>query len=217
MRLTHDTYRSYLETTYASWLGKNIGVRLGAPVEGWTHRQITEKYGHINGYVTDYDVFAADDDTNGPLFFVRCLLDKNNVTPEDVGDTFLNYIQEYSGFFWWGGPGVSSEHTAYENLRRGIKAPLSGSKRTNGTVSAEQIGGQIFSDCWGYVSGYDPVLAAGLAAKASSVTHDGNGIQGGIFVAVAICLAYQYEDIRQVIDEALEFLDHRMKYYRACW
>jgi hypothetical protein len=56
---------------------------------------------------------------------------------------------------------------------------------------AEQIGGQIFSDCWGYVSGYDPKIAKELAIKASSVTHDENGIEGGIFVAVAICLAYK--------------------------
>ena len=216
MKLTAENYRQYLETTYASWLGKNIGVRLGAPVENWTHEQITQKYGHITGYVTDYDIFAADDDTNGPLFFVRCLLDKDEITAEDVGNTFLNYIQEYSGFFWWGGVGVSSEHTAYENLKNGIKAPLSGSKETNGIAIAEQIGGQIFSDCWGYVSGYDPELAKKLAMMASSVTHDENGIQGGIFVAVAICLSYQLNDVRTVIERTLEYLDDTMEYSRVC-
>ena len=65
----------------------------------------------------DYGIFAADDDSNGPLFFVRSLLEKKDISAEDIGNTFLNYIQEYSGFFWWGGVGVSSEHTAYENLK----------------------------------------------------------------------------------------------------
>lgn len=216
MKLTENNFREYLLKTYAAWLGKNIGVRLGAPVEGWTHQKITETYGHITGYPVSYGIFAADDDTNGPLFFVRCLLEKNDITAEDIGDTFLNYIQEYSGFFWWGGVGVSSEHTAYENLKKGIKAPLSGSRETNGLTIAEQIGGQIFSDCWGYVSGYDPQLARKLAMMASSVTHDENGIQGGIFVAVAICLAYQRKDIREVLSEALGYLDPDMEYYRVC-
>ncbi len=217
-KLSEDNFDEYLLKVYSSWLGKVIGVRLGAPVESWSYEQIKEKYGEIAGYVKDndsYPIFAADDDTNGPLFFVRSLLEKTKVTPEDIGNTFLNYIQEYSGFFWWGGIGVSSEHTAYENLKNGIKAPLSGSKETNGIEIAEQIGGQIFSDCWGYVAGYDPNLAKDLARKAASVTHDENGLEGATFVAVAITLAMQRNDIREVIDETLTFLDADKEYYQV--
>ena len=36
-KLRKEDYREYLEKTYAAWLGKNIGIRLGAPVEGWNH------------------------------------------------------------------------------------------------------------------------------------------------------------------------------------
>ncbi|MBR2809264.1 MAG: ADP-ribosylglycohydrolase family protein [Erysipelotrichaceae bacterium] len=212
--LLNDTNREeYLRKVYASWLGKIIGVRLGAPVENFSYEEILEKYGIIDYYPVDYGMFAADDDTNGPLFFVRALLDKDKISAKDIGDAFLDYIQEYSGFFWWGGVGVSSEHTAFENLKNGIKAPRSGSMEVNGEMIAEQIGGQIFSDCWGYVAGYDPDLAKKLAMMASSVTHDGNGIQGGIFVAVAIALAMQHDDIRKVIDLSLEYLDPEMEYY----
>ena len=66
-------FREYLEKTYASWLGKTIGVRMGAPIENWTYEDIKKTYGHINDYPLDYGIFAADDDTNGPLFFVRSL------------------------------------------------------------------------------------------------------------------------------------------------
>ena len=214
-KLLKENYREYLETTYASWLGKIIGIRLGAPVEGWAHEKIKEKYPVMDDYPVDYGIFAADDDSNGPLFFVRALLEKEKIEAEDIGNCFLNYIQEYSGFFWWGGVGVSTEHTAYENLKKGIKAPLSGSIITNGRTIAEQIGGQIFIDCWAYVAGYDPYLAKKLAIKAASVSHDGNGIQGAIFVATAITLAYQRDDIYQVLDEALSFLDKRMEYYKV--
>lgn len=210
-------YQVYLRETYAAWLGKLIGIRLGAPVENWTHQAIKDKYGSITDYLVDYDVFAADDDSNGPLFFIRVLLDYplEQVTAEAIGNTVLNYLQEYQGFFWWGGVGISTEHTAYENLKNGIKAPLSGRAATNGLALAEQIGGQIFSDCWGYVSGYNPELAKDLAIKASSVTHDGNGIQGGIFVAVAICLAYQIDDAKMIVQQTLSYLDPAMEYYQV--
>ena len=216
MKLTADNYRTYLKQVYSAWLGKIIGIRLGAPVEGWSYSQILKKYPDITDYICDYGIFAADDDSNGPLFFARALLDKNEVTREDIGNTFLNYIQEYSGFFWWGGVGVSTEHTAYENLKNGISAPLSGAIETNGIATAEQIGGQIFSDCWGYVAGYDPYLAADLARKAASVTHDGNGLEGAAFVAAAIVYAYMEKDIHKVMEKALSHLDPEMEYSRVC-
>lgn len=215
MILKKEDYKDYLYKVYSSWLGKIIGIRLGAPVEGFDYLKIKEKYNGKHGYLIDYGIFAADDDSNGPLFFVRSLLDKKNITSEDIGNTFLNYIQEYSGFFWWGGVGVSSEHTAYENLKKGIKAPMSGSAKQNGLTMAEQIGGQIFSDCWGYVSGYNPLLAKELAIKASSVTHDKNGIEGGIFVAVAICFAMQMNNIYEVIDNTLTYLNPSLEYYQV--
>ena len=204
----------YLRNVYAAWLGKVIGVRLGSPVENWSSEKILSFYPREEGYLVDYDIYAADDDTNGPLFFVRALEDHQEISAEAIGQTFLNYLQEYKGFFWWGGVGVSTEHTAYENLKKGIKAPLSGSLETNGQTMAEQIGGQIFSDCWAYVAGYDADKAAELAAMASSVTHDRNGIQGAKFVAAAITLAMKEKDIHKVINGALAYLDPELEYYR---
>ena len=66
-------FNEYLNTTYASWLGKIIGIRLGAPVENWRHDDLKKTYERIDDYPVDYGVFAADDDSNGPLFFVRSL------------------------------------------------------------------------------------------------------------------------------------------------
>ena len=116
----------YIDRIYAGWLAKIIGIRLGAPVEGWTNDQIAEKYGEIDGYLVDYQDFAADDDSNGPFFFVRALREGKHfptIQPQDVGDALLNYAGYQHGFFWFGGYGVSTEHTAYENLWSGIPAP----------------------------------------------------------------------------------------------
>lgn len=212
------TYRDYLERTYAAWLGKIIGIRLGAPVEGWSCEEIRKTYGKVNGYLVDYGTFAADDDSNGPLFFVRAL-EKNcdsEISAEAMGNNVLNWLCDGHGFFWWGGVGIATEHTAYDNLKKGIRAPQSGSAEVNGIDLAEQIGGQIFSDCWGYVAPDNPELAKKLAIKMSSVTHDQDGIEGGVFVAVCIALAYRLRDTREIIDEALTYLNPQSTYVTLC-
>ena len=99
MKLTPEKRDEYLKKVYAAWLGKVIGVRLGSPVENWTSDQIMAKYPKEEGYLVDYDIYASDDDTNGPLFFVRALLDNETIDAETIGNTFLNYLQEYKGFF----------------------------------------------------------------------------------------------------------------------
>ena len=84
----------YMRRVYAGWLGKVIGIRLGAPVEGWTYEKIRDIYGEPEGYIQDFRTFAADDDSNGPLFFLRALEDSGrgaDLTPQDVGDALLNY------------------------------------------------------------------------------------------------------------------------------
>ena len=75
---------------YGSWLGKLIGIRLGAPIEGWTGPEVRATYTPVRGYVTDYGQFAADDDANCPLFFVRGMEDHalDNVTAEAMGIIF---------------------------------------------------------------------------------------------------------------------------------
>ena len=194
----------YMERCYAGWLGKIIGVRLGAPVEGWTYERIREKNGEVTDYLVDYRDFAADDDTNGPMFFLRALTDYGtDASAGQMGLTWLNYAPYEHGFYWWGGYGKSTEHTAYLNLRAGIPAPLSGSIAQNGAAVAEQIGGQIFIDTWGLVNPGDPRRAAAYGEKAASVSHDGNGKYGGMFVAACIAAAFVQRDIESVIRAGL--------------
>ena len=154
----------YLEKVYAGFLGMNIGIRLGAPVEPtiWTYDRIRNTYGDIHDYVKEFKNFAADDDANGPVFFLRALWDdaaNRPLEPQDVARAWLNYAREGVGMFWWGGYGRSTEHTAYLNLKAGIPAPKSGSIEQNGKIIAEQIGGQIFIDTWGLVNPDNPAKA----------------------------------------------------------
>ena len=42
--------KEYLERIYAGWLAKIIGIRYGAPVEGWTYEKIKNIYGELTDY-----------------------------------------------------------------------------------------------------------------------------------------------------------------------
>ncbi|MCK4515619.1 MAG: ADP-ribosylglycohydrolase family protein, partial [Spirochaetaceae bacterium] len=210
--------RRYLEKVYGGLVGKCAGVRLGAPVEPtiWTYERIRKTYGDITGYVKEYKNFAADDDINGPLFFIRALVDHAGpVTARNIGRTWLNYAREGIGFFWWGGYGRSTEHTAYLNLKSGIAAPESGSIAVNGTAVAEQIGGQIFIDSWGWVFPNEADTAAHNAGLAASVSHDGNGVYGGMFIAAAISLAFGSTDVPAVVEQALTTIPSDSEYARV--
>jgi len=197
-----------LEKIYAGFLGMNIGIRLGAPVEPvpWDFDRIASVYGEITGYLKNYKNFAADDDVNGPVYFLRGLTDngiKKEMTPEQIGRAWLNYTRNGIGMFWWGGYNVSTEHTAYINLKNGIPAPQSGSMQQNGQELSEQIGGQIFVDTWGFIWPGNPAKAAEYAVKAASVSHDGNGLHGAAFIAACIAQAFVAESVDEIIDAGL--------------
>lgn len=197
---------AFLEKIYSGFLGMNIGIRLGAPVEPgfWSYERILEVYGDIADYIKDYSHFAADDDVNGPVFFLRALDDSGKApTPQSVAQAWLNYAREGVGLYWWGGHGISTEHTAYLNLKSGIPAPQSGSIRQNGKTLAEQIGGQIFIDTWGLICPGDPPRAAKYAMDAASVSHDGEGLNGAAFMAACIAEAFVTRDVQQIINTGL--------------
>jgi ADP-ribosylglycohydrolase len=208
---------NYLEKVYAGFLGMNVGIRLGAPVEPpvWTDKRIKEVFGDIRGYTKEYKTFAADDDANGPVFFMRALYDdasNRELTAEDVGKAWLNYSREGIGMFWWGGEGISTEHTAYMNLSRGIPAPRSGSIEMNGLIEAEQIGGQIFIDTWGLLFPGRMDKAASYAEKAASVSHDGNGVYGAKFMAACIAKAFEATSMDDILDAGLSVIPEDSTY-----
>ena len=208
----------YRERVYAGWLGKCAGVRLGAPVESWTYRDIQNHLGPIKGYLPlpPGKIFKPDDDTCGPMVYIRALEDFGpRVTAEQMGQTVLNYLGDQHGTFWWGGYGNSTEHTGYLNLAGGIPAPLSGSIALNGPTVAEQIGGQIFSDVWGLVAPNQPALAAEYAGKASSVSHDGNAIYGGQFIAALVSQAFSEKDSLRLIETGLALIPPDSEFTRV--
>lgn len=209
---------NYRDSVYAGWLGKCIGVRLGAPVENWTAAEIAANLGEVVDFLPlpPGTIFKADDDTSVPLVLLRALERHGAaVTSEQFGETLLNEIADGRGTFWWGGYGVSTEHTAYANLAAGIRAPLSGSMALNGQTLAEQIGGQIFSDLFGLVAPGRPEIAADLAERASRVTHDGEAVLGARFIAGMVSRAFDTPDPAALIEAGLALIPATSTYARV--
>ncbi|MCB9450685.1 MAG: ADP-ribosylglycohydrolase family protein [Anaerolineaceae bacterium] len=212
--------RDYDERVYAGWLGKCIGVRFGAPLENWTYEEICDNLGELRTYLREDagKIFKPDDDTALPMILIRAFEDYGAspaITAQDFGETWLNYLGDEHGTLWWGGYGVSTEHTAYRNLAAGIPAPLSGSIALNGATLAEQIGGQIFSDIFGLIAPGDPALAADLAEIAASVAHDRNGIYGGRFLAAMVSAAFTERDPLALLHSGLGQIPAASEYARV--
>lgn len=208
MPIPHD----YEARVYAGVLGKLIGVYLGRPFEGWTYDRIMAELGEINYYVHDrrnVPLIVTDDDISGTFTFLRALPDYGNrrdLTPQQIGQTWLNYIIERKTILWWGGMGNSTEHTAFLRLKRRTPAPASGSIALNGQVVAEQIGAQIFIDGWAMVAPGDPELAADFARRAGSVSHDGAAIHGAQVLAAMEAQAFVERDLQKLIDTGISVI-----------
>lgn len=202
----------YLERVYAGVLGKLVGVYLGRPFEGWTYQRIMKELGPIEYYVHErlkQPLVVTDDDVAGTFTFIRALEDYGispSLSAEDIGKAWLNYIVEERSILWWGGNGNSTEHTAWLNLKRGVAAPHSGSIATNGATVAEQIGAQIFIDGWAMVAPGQPKLAADLARKAGSVSHDGESVHAAMLWAAMEAEAFVSSDIEHLIETGLSVI-----------
>lgn len=211
----------YLERVYAGVLGKIIGVYVGRPFEGWTHQRILSELGEIQYYVHERlskPLIVIDDDISGTFAFLRAMPDHGvglALTPEQIGQSWLDYLIENETILWWGGMGMSTEHTAYLRLKAGIPAPHSGSMALNGPVVAEQIGAQIFIDGWGLICPADPERAADLARRAASVSHDGEAIYGAQVIAALVAQAFAETDIAKLLDVATAQIPNTSLIYRV--
>ena len=212
--------KDYEERVYAGVLGKIIGVYAGRPFEGWSYERIMEHLGETNYYVHEQlnkPLVVTDDDISGTFTFFRALADYDNsreLTAQQIGQTWLNYLIEERTILWWGGMGNSTEHTAFLRLKAGIPAPKSGSIELNSKVVAEQIGAQIFIDAWAMAAPGDPELATELAGKAGSVSHDGEAVYGAKVLVALESQAFVESDTNKLLDTAVTFIPKDSIIYR---
>jgi ADP-ribosylglycohydrolase len=169
------------DRVYGALIGQAVGDALGAPTEGMTRAEITEKFDWVSGFVSDDP--AGTDDTEYAVLTARTVLEHGHqMTPEDVAQAWRDNLVAQEGGFYGGG---FSEMTAINNLRAGLSAPQSGSDNhemwSDGTAMRIAPVG-VF--CAG-----DPSEAARLAAIDAQVSHARDGIYCAQAIAAAVSVA----------------------------
>jgi ADP-ribosylglycohydrolase len=205
------------------WLGRSAGCLLGKPIEKTPRSGIKELLSSNNSWpITDYitgkgipdlllkkypwnkhsgkeslkeniECMTEDDDMNYPMI--------NLLVFEKFGEEFLTnqIIQTWIENL----PALSTftaERVAYANTISGFSSPETALIRN---PYREWIGAQIRADIWGWISPAQPIRAAELAWRDARLSHVRNGIYGEMFFASAIALAFQYNDVREIISKAL--------------
>ncbi len=207
----------YSNQIYCSLLGMITGTILGSPQEigPWNAKNIDQVFGYHDEYYTPRKKYAADDDINGPVHFIKAMnyRPSKEFCSQNLKYLWLDIIRYKKGMFWWG---PSTERAAYENILKGLNSNECGLSCNTSLNLANQIGGQIFVDTWGMIFAGMPNIAVSYAHNCSSLSHDQNGVEGGKFIAGLISLSYKSKlSIKEDIKRALQFIDSNSDYYKA--
>lgn len=175
--------------------GLAIGDAIGRPVEGLTAQEIQDQYGRVTGYIDDEP--AGSDDTEYALLTAKTVHRVGTTaTRHDFAQTWIDDVLPQADNFQGGG---FSEMAAIDNLRRGIRPPLSGDH-----VHAWSDGLAMRVAPLGIVANGDIELAARLAIEDGVVSHSGEGILAGIVVAVAVTVAMTGADAATCFQTGLD-------------
>ena len=188
------------ERIHQGWIGQIAGASYGTAIEGYRGAVLEEVYGErLNGYIKEPETY--NDDITYELATLSAVLEQGNeVSSMDIADKWLEMIP-----YGW-----SAEYIALGNLRQGIYPPLSGIR---GNFFCEWIGAQMRTMVCGFIYPGEPLKAADLAYKDSTVSHHLNGVYGGIHSAVLSSLAFTTDDPRAVISESLSYLPKGTEFY----
>ncbi len=188
------------ETIHNGWLGQIAGASYGTALEGYLGTVLEKTYGdRLNGYIKEPETF--NDDITFELAALSAILAHGkDVSSNDIADQWLKMIP-----FGW-----SAEYAALHNLRRGVYPPESG---IDGNFYCEWIGAQMRTMVCGFVYPGQPVKAAHLAYLDSRVSHNFNGIYGGIHSAVMTSLAFTLKDPKEVVERSLDYIPKGTQYH----
>jgi ADP-ribosylglycohydrolase len=217
------------------WLGRSAGCLLGKPVEKTTRSGIIELLSSngtwpISDYISgkgipesllqkypwnkhsgkeslkeNINCMTEDDDMNYPM--INLLVYERHdesFTTENIIQTWMEMLPVLSTF--------TAERVAYVNYLNGIQPPKTALVRN---PYREWIGAQIRADFWGWISPAQPARAAEFAWRDACLSHVRNGVYGEIFFAAAIAASFKYENVHNIINEALSFIPPQSRFAEA--
>lgn len=198
-----------LDKIKGAWAGQTIGCTFGGPTEFRYNGvmiddsiKIAWPDGHIRWY---YDNFPGlYDDVYMDLTFVNVFEKQGLDAPvEAFQRAFAN--AEY--------PLWHANQRARYNILNGLVSPTSGHWTHN--PHADDIDFQIEAD-------YAGIMAPGMVNTAAYYTDDighimnyGDGWYGGVYVAAMYSLAFIYDNVEDVVTEALKVIPQESRYWRC--
>jgi hypothetical protein len=201
------TKAELLNKVKGGWVGQVIGVTYGGPTEfrylarmipdsvelRWDHELVEYFYDKQPGL---YDDVYMD------LTFVDVFEKEGLDAPVE---SFANAFAHADYMLW------CANQAARYNILNGIQAPESGHWKYN--MWADAIDFQIEADFAGLMAPGMINTAGIYADRIGHIMNYGDGFYGGAYVAAMYSLAYVYDDIYQVVVDALEVIPAESNYY----
>jgi len=202
------SWQEYSEKVHGAWLGQIIGTLLGFPFEG---RVASSELVWIDRYSTTdrrsplvVGCAPVDDDYYYELVALRAFEQYGlDLTLDQLGEQW-----KANSAGSWG----SSRETRLA-LLRGIPASQAGQPRHNRWWWT--IGPQFSADLYGVIAPGDPNLAARLASRYGHLNGHAEAVDGAVFVAGMVSLAFRETDPKKIVREAARLI-HPSSPYRQC-
>ena len=183
------------------WAGKMIGVTYGAPTEFHALQKTFDD--SINWKPADIKGSLWQDDLYVQLTFLMSM-DRFGI------DAPVKKFQEM--FARAGYPLWHANMMARKNFCDSIFAPESGKPQNN--IHADDIDFQIEADYIGLMCPGMPVKASAIAQRIGHIMNYGDGVYGGIFVSALYSEAFIYNDLNEIISNALKAIPASSEYAR---
>ena len=191
------------------WAGQTIGVSFGSYTEFKYNGTFIQDYqaipwndGQMKELMDEWpDLF---DDIYMDLTFVDVI---ERLGVDAPVDSFAHAFA-YAGYNLW-----HANQAARYNIMAGIAPPESGHWRNN--PHADDIDYQIEADFVGLMNPGMPNSASAISDKVGHIMNYGDGWYGGVFVGAMYALAFVYDDVSQIIDEALKTIPAKSDFHQC--
>lgn len=201
--------KDLMDKIKGGWAGQVIGCTYGGPTEfQWNgtmigdHVPIPWDETRMLWYYENQP--GLYDDVYMDLTFVEVF--ENHGLDADVSRHAIAFAQaEY--------PLWHANQAARYNILNGIMPPASGNWKNN--PHSDDIDFQIEADFAGLMSPGMVNTAADIGWQIGHIMNYGDGVYGGVYVAALYSLAFIYDDIEFIVEEALKTIPPESKYYQC--
>jgi len=196
------TEAEYRDRVTGGWIGKLIGLALGAPSDGekpGPDPEALEQYPEaLSGHRS-----TGCEGTDFQLVWLRALQGAGpRVTTDDLICAWLKHLA----------------HSRYEyayaraNFRRNLPSQVSG---VFDNPFREALGALARADLWGMLAPGDPEQAAWYARRDAMLDHSGSGFHAAILLAAMVSAAFAESEPGPLIEAGLSFIPEDGKVARA--